>query len=74
MYLYIDTVGLAWRYEWEDTSVCLSRLEIWNWNRKTHELILKWYGIAGWAGAKVFHIDHKDGDRYLKVNGYCDLS
>ncbi len=76
MYLYINTVGIAWRYEWQSPvdSVCMERLPIWNWNKKTHECLLKWYGIAGKGGAKVFHMDHHDGDRYLKVNPHCDLT
>lgn len=74
MYLYIDTVGLAWRYDWENVTVCMERLQIWNWNQKTHELLLSWYGLTGIGGGKVFHCDHQDGDRYLKVNGHCDLT
>ena len=74
MYLYIDTVGIAWRHDWEMDAVCMSRLSVWNWNKQTHKMLLKWYGIAGKEGAKVFHYDHHDGDRYLKVNSHCTLS
>lgn len=73
MYLYIDTVGIAWRQEWESDTVCMARLIIWDWSQSTHKLLLKWYGMAN-GGTKVFHFNHQDGDRYLKVISHCTLS